>query len=262
MDNLGLVSIVTPTYNCEEFISETIKSVLVQTYPYWELLVVDDCSKDNTVAIVKEWCAKDKRIKLFVQQQNGGASLARNKAILESTGKYIAFLDGDDLWLPEKLEKQIKFMHDNNILFSYHDTYTYIQGERFSIEEMHPSRYYPKSVSYSDMLKWDMVGCLSVVFDASVIGKITIPRIDKRNDYGLFLKIFKIQKGLIGHLYDEKLAIYRRRPASISNVSKWKLVKYHYQMFHEVLEFNSLLSVVLTIRNMVYYKYYMKFNRN
>ena len=112
------VSIITPTYNCGDFIGETIQSVLKQTYQNWEMIIVDDASNDNTREIVEKYCEKDKRIKYYLLDQNSGAAVARTKAMELATGKYIAFLDSDDLWLPDKLEKQISFMEVNNYNFT------------------------------------------------------------------------------------------------------------------------------------------------
>ncbi len=117
--NEPLVSIITPLYNCEKYIEETILSVINQTYKNWEMIIVDDCSKDNGTEIVEKYQRKDNRIKLFKNEINLGGAGTRNKCIEKAKGKYIAFLDSDDLWKKEKLEKQISFMEKNNYLFSY-----------------------------------------------------------------------------------------------------------------------------------------------
>ena len=114
-----LVSIITPAYNAAEYIVETIESVLAQTYPKWEMLIVNDCSKDNTVEIVQSYAAKDNRIKLINLKQNSGAAVARNTAIQNAKGRYIAFLDSDDIWKKEKLQKQIEFMQQNGYAFTF-----------------------------------------------------------------------------------------------------------------------------------------------
>jgi teichuronic acid biosynthesis glycosyltransferase TuaG len=114
-----LISVITPCYNSARYIAKTIESVLAQTYQNWEMIIVDDCSTDNSYQTAIAFAEKDKRIRVYRQEQNSGAALARNKAILESRGKYVAFLDSDDLWLPEKLEKQLRFMQKNNSDFSF-----------------------------------------------------------------------------------------------------------------------------------------------
>lgn len=119
MNNNGLVSIITPSWNCGEFLEETIKSIQEQTYTNWELLFQDDCSTDNTKDFVAKLAAKDARIKYECNPQNSGAAVTRNNALKRATGKWIAFLDSDDLWEPTKLEKQIIFMQSNGYHFSY-----------------------------------------------------------------------------------------------------------------------------------------------
>lgn len=249
-----LVSIITPAYNCANRLEDTINTVLQQSYQNWELLIVDDCSKDNTVEVVTEWTKKDPRIKLFRQEKNGGASLARNRAIMESSGKYIAFLDGDDMWLPNKLEKQIKYMRDNNYYFSYTPYYILNDGESMDLSTM-PIRNCPEELDYHELLKMNRIGCLTVIFDAENIGKITIPKLDKRNDYAMWLKA--LRAGVTAHRLNEPLAVYRSHQG-ISKGNKFGFLKYHFQLFNEVLGYNKLVSYMLTLRNVVYYVYYKK----
>lgn len=249
-----LVSIVTPAYNCASKIGDTIKTILQQTYSNWELLIVDDCSTDNTVDVVNEWIKKDSRIKLFCQEKNGGASLARNRAIMESSGKYIAFLDGDDMWLPEKLEKQVKFMSDNHYYFSYSPYYIIDDGESIDLSKL-PIRSCPEQLDYYELLKMNRIGCLTVMFDAEKVGRISIPKLDKRNDYALWLKA--LRQGITAYRLNEPLAIYRSHQG-ISKGNKFGFLKYHYQLFNEVLGYNKFVSCLLTIRNVIYYMYYKK----
>ena len=114
----GLVSIIMPSYNTTSFIAESIQSVLAQSYKDWELIIVDDCSSDNTDQVVKPYLS-DERIKYYKNEKNSGAAVSRNRAIREAKGKWIAFLDSDDLWMPEKLQKQVSFMEKNGYYFSY-----------------------------------------------------------------------------------------------------------------------------------------------
>ena len=160
----GLVSIIMPNYNSEKYIKETIESVLAQTYQNWELIIVDDCSLDNSLELAKSF--RDERIKIFSMSKNGGAAIARNKAIKEAQGKWIAFLDSDDLWITEKLEKQIAYMSNNDISFSYTDYDVIDESNNFI------TVFIPKfdSCTYEDILKHNHMGCLTVVYDSSKLG--------------------------------------------------------------------------------------------
>ena len=235
-----------PAYNSGRFIEQSIRSVLSQTYTDWELLIVDDCSTDDTTSIVASF--KDKRIHYQRNEYNMGAALSRNKAIQAAKGKYIAFLDADDKWLPTKLEKQVGFMQKNNIPMSY--TAYYIQ---------HPTRtdycihQCPTTQNYYQLTKWNRIGCLTVMYDREQIGTIQIPHIDKRNDYALWLTI--LRKGYTAHGIQEPLAIYRSHNG-VSKGNKLAFLKYHYQMFHHILGYNSCMAGVLTIRNSIFYFIY------
>ena len=242
-----LVSIVTPIYNGSSTIGKTIESVLNQTYKSFEMIIVDDLSTDNTVKIVKKYSNKDKRIKLIALDKKGGASVARNKAISKAKGKYIAFLDGDDLWKKDKLEKQIKFMEDNNVYFSYTD-YSYIDEND---NDMGFYRKCPRKMSYFRMLLGDSVGCLTVIYNREAVGKIEIPELKKRNDYALWCIILKKVK--IGYKYDEILSLYRKNTNSLSSGKKYKLLKYHYQLHRIINNFNPIISIFLTASNTINY---------
>lgn len=242
-----LVSIITPSYNVEKYISSTIDSVLNQSYQNFEMLIVDDMSTDNTCKIVNEYIKKDKRIKLFVLPKKGGASEARNKALKEANGKYVAFLDSDDLWKPEKLEKQIKFMEENNIDFSYTD-YEYMDHNGKLIDK---KRVCPKKVSYFRMLLGDSIGCLTVVYNAEKVGKISIPKLNKRNDYALWCKALKKVKK--GYKLNEILSVYRSSDSSLSSGKKASLLKYHYELHTKINEFNCILASFFTLTNIVNY---------
>lgn len=237
-----LVSIIMPSYNTTKFISETIESVLAQTYPNLELLIVDDCSTDNTDDVVRQYLS-DERIHYIKNDANSGAALSRNRALREAKGKWIAFLDSDDLWLPEKLEKQISFMEKNNYCFSYTN---YIEID----EESKPngkSVTGPKRISKHGMFNYCWMGCLTVMYDADTVGLIQIADIKKNNDYAMWLKVCKKADC---YLLDEVLAKYRKRGGSISNHGYVKLIKWHYKMYREAENKNSLFSFVLTVRNL------------
>ena len=235
-----------PAYNSGRFIEQSIRSVLSQTYTEWELLIVDDCSTDDTPSIVASF--KDKRIHYQRNEHNMGAALSRNKAIQAAKGKYIAFLDADDKWLPTKLEKQVGFMQNNNIPMSY--TAYYIQHPTHTDYCIHQC---PTTQNYYQLTKWNRIGCLTVMYDREQIGTIQIPHIDKRNDYALWLTI--LRKGYTAHGIQEPLAIYRSHNG-VSKGNKLAFLKYHYQMFHHILGYNSFMAGVLTIRNSIFYFIY------
>ena len=154
-----LVSIIMPAYNSEKYISESIESVIKQTYQNWELLITDDKSQDSTRTIVKSYSKKDPRIKLFFNSENGGAGVARNNSIKEANGRFIAFLDADDIWLPEKLEKQINFMLEGEYIFTY-TAYQKFKGTS-SLGIFLP----PSTTTYNKLLSSNVIGCLTAVYD-------------------------------------------------------------------------------------------------
>lgn len=245
--NKPLVSIVTPCYNSENYISETIESVINQTYSNWEMIIVDDISFDNSIEIIKKYCEKDSRIKYYILEEKGGASLARNKAIRESKGKYIAFLDSDDLWKEEKLEKQVKFMEENNYDFTYHN-YELINENS---KKMNRMRMAPQSITYKRALIGCSIGCLTAMYNCESIGKVQIKRLDKRNDDALWFKI--LEKAKIGYLLEDNIAYYRIGNNSISSGSKVKLLKYHYMLYRNAQGYNVMNSLFFTFTNIIIY---------
>ena len=237
-----LVSIIMPSYNTAKFISETIYSVLTQTYTNWELIIVDDCSTDNTDEVAKPFLS-DERIKYIKNEKNSGAAISRNRALCEAKGKWIAFLDSDDLWLPEKLEKQIEFMEKNDYRFSY-TNYIEIDEESKTNGKRVTG---PKKITKYGMYNYCWMGCLTVMYDAETIGLIQIADIKKNNDYAMWLKVCKKADC---YLLDEVLAKYRKRSGSISNHGYTKLIKWHYKLYREAEKKNSIVSAALTIRNL------------
>ena len=178
MQDYGLVSIITPTWGCAKFIGETIKSIQAQTYQNWELLIQDDCSIDNTDKVVETYAEADPRIKYECNLKNSGAAITRNNALRRAKGRWIAFLDADDLWLPEKLEHQLKFMLKNDYAFTYHD-YTEMSEDGKDLG-VYISGI--KKVSEFDMYTCCWPGCLAVMYDGEKIGLIQIKDIKKNND--------------------------------------------------------------------------------
>ena len=176
-----LVSIIMPTYNCGSFIKETIESVLNQTYKNWELIIVDDCSKDNTEEVVKK--IKDKRIKYYKLKQNSGAAVARTESMKKAKGYYMAFLDSDDLWYPDKLEKQIMFMEENNYDFTC-TAYEQIDEKDNLLNKIIKVK---KKANYNRILLDCPVGNSTVMYNVERLGKFEVPNIRKRNDDALWL---------------------------------------------------------------------------
>ena len=181
---MDLVSIIMPSYNCGQFVEETIRSVQAQTYTNWEVIFVDDCSNDDTIRKVSALRDKDERIHLFQNHCNLGAAVSRNNALKEAKGHWIAFLDSDDLWEATKLEKQVKFMEDNGYTFSY-TSYQEIDSDSKSKGVLVSG---PKHVTKRGMYNFCWPGCLTVMYDATKIGLIQIEDIKKNNDYAMWLK--------------------------------------------------------------------------
>lgn len=238
-----LVSIIMPSYNTAKEIEASISSIQNQTYENWELIIVDDCSTDDTDEVVKR--ITDKRIKYMKNEKNSGAAVSRNRALREAKGRWIAFLDSDDLWLPEKLEKQIKFMEDNNYKFSFTD-YKIV----FSNGEKSPYKYIgPNVVTKSMMWRYCYFSTITVMYDREAIGLVQIADIKKNNDYAMWLKI--IEKANC-YRYPEVLSIYCKRENSISSGSKLKLIKYHYIMFRKACGLSVLSSLLHTVWNLMW----------
>ena len=238
-----LVSIIMPSYNTGRFIEETIRSVIAQTYQNWELIIVDDCSSDNTDDVVAAF--HDIRIRYLKNEKNSGAAVSRNRALREAKGRWIAFLDSDDLWESEKLEKQISFMESNGYCFSY-TNYREIDEQSQSLGKTVTG---PKKITRTGMYNYCWPGCLTVMYDADHIGLIQIADIKKNNDYAMWLKVCKKADC---YLLDKALASYRKRSGSISNHGYIKLIKWHYKLFHEAENKNAIIAFVFTIRNLIF----------
>ncbi len=241
MSNTPLVSIITPVHNDGPYIGKTIDSVLAQTYGVWELIVVDDGSTDNSTQIIKSY--NDRRIRYFRNDKSMGAAYARNRAIREAKGEYIAFLDGDDWWAPSKLEHQLDFMQTLKIDFSCTAYYRCLEeaSEDPSIITA------PYVISRKRMIRCDYIGCLTAMYNAKNIGLIQISNsIKKRNDYAMWLHVS--QKAYCYYL-DEPLSYYRVRHNSISRISGWRLIRYHKILFRTELHYSWLHSWFCAFRN-------------
>ncbi len=246
MKDFGLVSIIMPTWNSGLFICEAIKSIQKQSYQNFEILIQDDCSSDGTKDLLKFEISNDDRIKYECNSLNSGAAVTRNNAIKRANGKWVAFLDSDDLWMSNKLEKQLEFMDFHNYHFSYtgyseidehsRDTGVVISG--------------PNHVTKVGMYAFCWPGCLTVMYDREYIGELQIADIKKNNDYAMWLKVIKKADC---YLLDEVLAKYRRgRVGSVSSHGIVTMIKWHYKLFHDAEGMNPFSSLIHTSINLVF----------
>ena len=204
------VSIVTPVHNGAAYVRETIASVQAQTWEAWELLVIDDASEDDSAEIVECLASDDSRIRLLRLERNGGAAVARNAGIRCAQGRYIAFLDSDDWWVPQKLEKQIRFMEEAQCGFSFTGFQRVDEaGGEIALFGV------PERVSYRELLKTNYIGCSTVIYDSAAFGKVEMPLIRKRQDYGLWLRLLKQTDYACG--INDVLVQYRVRSGSVSS---------------------------------------------
>lgn len=222
-----LVSIITPTYNCAKFIARTIDSVQAQTYQNWEMIIVDDRSQDNTKEIVEEYIKNDSRIKYHLLAVNSGAAVARTTAMNLAKGSYMAFLDSDDIWMPDKLERQIQWMNDNGYAFSC-TAYEQIDEEDNLLNRTIKT---VRRTDYNRLLLDCPVGNSTVVYDVEKMGKFEVPNIRKRNDDALWLQMLKKEKYIWG--MPDVLMKYRIRQNSISS-NKFKVIKYHWILYRDI----------------------------
>lgn len=236
-----LVSIIMPSYNTAQYIRQSIQSVLAQTYLNWELIIVDDCSSDNTENVVSVFL-NDNRIKFLKNERNSGAAVSRNRALREARGKWIAFLDSDDLWEPEKLEKQIAFMEENNYKFTYTDYRIRLNGELL------PYVYTgPKKITAHKLKNYCYFSTITVMYDREYVGLVQIADIKKNNDYALWLKV--IEKTLC-YRFPMCLSVYVKHDNSISSGSKIKLIRHHYILWRKAENKPKLIAIIFTIRNL------------
>lgn len=236
----GLVSIITPCYNGAKYISETIDAVISQTYENWEMLIVDDGSKDDSAKIIKSYEEKDGRI-YYIYQQNAGSAAARNNGIHQANGQYIALLDADDLWYPRFLEKQIAFMKEKNIICA---SCSYRRINENSEEILRPTKV-KKVISKKDMERRNYIGCLTGLYDSEKHGKIYLHEELKsiRDDYAYWYDIVSLDGFAYGN--SEILASYRVLPGSTTG-NKKKLIKKQYQFYRDYLKLNTFKSAVNT----------------
>lgn len=248
------VSIITPVFNAEKFLKETLQSVLNQTYSDWEMILVDDCSTDGSWSILERFAQSDKRFRIFKSVKNRGSGVARNFAIEKAEGQYIAFLDSDDIWTPNKLTVQVDFMNKNNIAFS-HTSYGYIneKGDRIK-STFHVSKH---QVSYTDLLMRTEISCLTAIYDCKMIGKYYMTEHRRKQDYALWLNILK--SGVKSYPIDQELAFYRQSKTSATH-NKTRLIAKHYEFLKETQNFNTFQAIYYTIFWMIngFIRYYLK----
>ncbi|WP_130734797.1 glycosyltransferase family 2 protein [Flavobacterium sp. J27] len=235
-----LVSIITPTFNSAKYIAETITSVQQQSYSFWEMIIVDDGSTDKTESIILSFLKEDKRIQFYKLDKNSGPATARNVGIQKAKGNYIAFLDSDDKWKSEKLEKQLAFMleHKVPVTFSF---YNEIDEEGKSLRRYITS---PLEISYLKLFFCNWVGNLTGIYSVDFFGKVPISNIKKRQDWVLWLTLVK--KSKVIKPVPESLAFYRVRNNSISS-NKLKLVKDNFNIYYKYFNYNAVLSFFFMI---------------
>jgi teichuronic acid biosynthesis glycosyltransferase TuaG len=231
----GLVTIITPNYNTEKFIVECVESVIHQTYTNWELIIIDDCSTDNSVAIIKQLQANDQRIKLIELTKNSGPAIARNAGIKAAKGSYLTFIDSDDLWFPNFISTSLKHIHNSEgfVFSSYHrfDEFLKPKFKTFIV---------PNKVTYAAILKSNSISCLTAFINIDLLGKFLMPEVRYRQDMGLWLKYLK--KINFAHGIKEPLAIYRIRAHSHSR-NKLKLLSHQWNFYRNVANLSVLKSI-------------------
>ena len=234
------VSIIMPSYNAGRYIQHSILSVVNQTFQNWELLVCDDASTDETASVVKNFVNVDKRIHLFTHETNLGASIARRTCLKVASGRFIAFLDADDEWLPNKLEVQLKFMAEKNSPFvlGYCENISE-DGKLLSITKT------PATVSFWKLLVSNFIPCLTVIYDTNYLGKIEPPIIKKRNDFAFWLEIFRKNKGLKARCYPEVVARYRVNSYGLS-ANKISGILYFYRCLRRYANLNIPVATLFT----------------
>ena len=240
-----MISIIVPIYNCRDYIKKTIDSIKKQTLNDFEVLLVNDKSNDGSVSVIKDLIKDDARFKLISLDKNSGAAVARNIGIENAKGQYIAFLDSDDVWHEDKLDKQICFMKENDYDFTFT---SYLKVCDFK-EFKKPIAKAKKKLCYRDLLKANFIGCSTAIYNQETLGKTYMPLMRKRQDYGLWLALLKKTKYAYG--LNEVLTTYTVRNDSISS-NKLKLIKYNWYLFRYVEEFSLLKSIFCLGCNIIY----------
>lgn len=240
-----LISIVVPVYNAERFLEDTIQTVQKQTYKNWELIFVNDCSTDNSVNIIKKHQKKDKRIRLIENEKNSGAALTRNRGIEEANGKYLCFLDADDLWDNDKLEKQIKFMDKNNCSFSY-TSYEFADANGIPNGKKVIAQ---NKMTYHKALKNTIISTITVMFDLRKIDKklIKMPNLIYVEDTATWWQI--LRTGEIAYGIPDIFSYYRRSSNSNSS-NKFRTLSKLWNLYRKVEKLNLFYATYcFTLKN-------------
>ncbi|HIF9310836.1 TPA: glycosyltransferase family 2 protein [Photobacterium damselae] len=235
-NSIPLVSIIMPSFNSEKTVGKSIVSVLNQTYHNWELLITDDCSNDKTAKIINRYLEKDSRIKIYINDSNSGAALSRNQSINNAQGNYITFLDSDDLWYPEKLEKQIKFMQDNKLAFSY-TSYDLINESGDKLNKVVKS---VSSINFNGYMKNTIIGCLTVMIDRSKVKPFLMPNLRSSHDMALWGDIMR-NNDIKAYGMPDVLSSYRLVSTS-NTANKKKAAKEVWKVYRDYFKFNIIIS--------------------
>lgn len=222
-----MVSVIIPCHNSQEFLVQAIDSVRAQTYVNWELLIIDDCSTDDSATIIQQYVQQDSRIHyLKTDKPSGSPTLPRNIGIQHARGRYIAFLDSDDAWLPNKLEEQLPLFENNDTALVFSDY------EKISEQGIRNQRIVsaPSSTNYKDLLRGNVIGCLTALYDTKKVGKICFENVS-HEDYVLWLTILK--KGFVARNTGNVHALYRVRTSSVSS-NKWKALLWQWNIYINV----------------------------
>lgn len=246
----ALVSIITPAYNSAKFIAETIQSVQNQTHENWEMIIVDDGSSDETLAIVQAFIDKDKRIQCYKLAQNSGPAVARNFAIEKAKGSFMTFIDADDIWFPNFIENSIKTIEKTGVSF----VFSSYKRSNENLEFVYSDFIVPQKVTYTDILKSNSISCLTAFVAIHKLGKKYMPLIRKRQDMGLWLNYLKVIPFAYG--IQEIQAIYRIRENSLSR-KKSDLIQYQWQFYRAVEKLNVFQSLYYMAHWM--YRGFMKY---
>lgn len=222
-----LVSIITPVYNAERFIDDTIQSVLDQTFENWEHLLINDCSTDGSLAILDRYAEQDSRIRVFTLIENSGAAVARNVGLYNAKGRYIAFIDSDDMWAKDKLVKQLSFMKEHDLAFTYTD-FAFVNEDG---EMIKAQAHVPESLSYEGLLKNTAIACSTVIIDKEKVGNFMMPLVRKGQDTATWLKIMR-ETGVTAYGIGEVLNYYRQVSGSISSNKLAALKRTWYTYYH------------------------------
>ena len=224
------ISVITPAYNAADFIDETIQSVINQTFTDWEMIIVDDASLDNTYAKISDWVSRDGRIKAIKLEKNSGVAAARNTALAAAKGDFIAFLDADDLWMPEKLETQYNFMRDNGYVLTYTEYKTFFGDDKDSAKLVRV----PRVMTYSSIFKNTAIACLTVMVDRKTAGDFRMPQLLHTEDQCTWQMI--LSRGYKAYALCQPLSLYRRSEGSLTD-NKLKVIKrqwYTYRNYHKL----------------------------